>query len=178
MNLYISTYLLGLIYLLAGLPFLFPSEGSRKFVGGFLRGKKWAIYLTLAATAWFVYILSQLGEADFGDYKLWLILIFGGAGLLSIKFLDDFLSVRALCVILLLACRAFIDSAFMQEPEARKIMVAGAYFLVVACMYFGCLPYRARDLSEWLYAKPARAKAFGIATAAYAVICVLITFSY
>ncbi len=178
MNLYISTYLLALVYLLAGLPFLFPGEKSRKFVADFLRGRRWALFLTLTATAWFVYILSQLGEADFGDYKLWLILLFGGAGLLSIKFLDDFLSVRALCVILLLACRAFIDSAFMQEPEARKIMVAGAYFLVVACMYFGCLPYRARDLSEWLYANPNRARVFGAIAAIFGIVCIFATISY
>ncbi len=161
MSLTISIILLAIIFAIFGFPFVSPSKSVRLKTMEFLRSKKAAITLVIPATAWFGYVLSQLGESDFGDYKLLFILIFCGAGLLSFIFLDDFLSVRGLSVLVILSCREFIDSAFMQEPSARLVMVTLAYILVVSAIYFGCLPYRMRDLFTYLYKNDFRAKAFG-----------------
>ena len=42
-----------------------------------LRSQTAAIVLFGGASLWFLYYVSQLGKADFGDYKVILLIIFG-----------------------------------------------------------------------------------------------------
>lgn len=178
MNLYISTYIFAILFLFVGIAFGFRSEQIRTKAFEFLRSKTAAYILFGGSAIYFVYILSQLGESDFGNIKHWLILIFGGASLLAFKFLPDFLSVRGLAAALLLFSRFAIDSAFMQEPQSRLVMVSVAYIVVVASLYFGALPYRMRDMFEYLYERPIRTKVFGIAMLLCSIALVLSTIFY
>lgn len=173
MNLYASTYILAAVFAVAAFALFARPDAARKCAMRFLRSKT-ASYVTFgAATLWFVYLLSQLGEADFGDIKGILIVLFGGAGLLAFKYLPDFLSVRGAAIIALLSCRAFIDSAFMQEPPSRLLLVSVSYLIVVFALYIGTLPYRMRDILEWIFASGRRTKACAALFAALfaALIC-------
>ena len=107
MNLYISTYLLAIISL--GLFFIFAikTQGCEKMMKSFLRSTGAAIVFFGGSGVWFLFQLSQLGEADFGQIKEWLIGIFGVAGVLAFFYLNDFLSVRGVCVLILLLARQF-----------------------------------------------------------------------
>ena len=170
MSLYLSTYLFAAILLAAGAMFALK---FKPLVLAFPRSKKAAVVTFGGGGLWFLYILSQLGEADFGDIKAYLIAIFGIAGILAFKCLDDFLSVRGLAILGLLLSREFIDSAFMKEPVSRLTLVTLSYLAVLASLYLGALPYRFRDFLEFLYAKPGRAFAFGCAlTAAAAALAI------
>jgi len=163
MNLiFLYTLLAGIFFLGLGFFFLFNREDFKQKSISFLRSQNWAYILFGLSTLWFVYILSQLGEADFGDFKMILILIFGGAGLLSFFFLEDFLSVRGLCILLLLSSRAILDAAFMQDIPARLVVVSISYIVIVFSIYVGCLPYRLRDFFNYIYAKSIRQKTFAL----------------
>lgn len=140
----------------------FLLKGSKELAFKFLRSKAMAVLCYGLAGLYFMYILFNLGQSDFGDLKHILIPIFGAAWLLSFKFLDDFLSVRGLFIIFIFASRAFIDSAYMLDIPARYTLVCYSYFLVVISMYVACLPYRLRDFFEYLYANAYRAKCFGV----------------
>lgn len=175
MDLLLATSIFSAILTALGAAFFMPQ--FKPFAFGFLRSRAAALVLFGSGAIWFLYILYHLGEADFGQYKFYLMAIFGAAGVSAFKYLPDFLSVRGLCVLALLFMRVCVDSAFMQEPESRKIMVAIAYAVVVAAIYFGCLPYRMRDLFEWLYARECRVKAFAaILMAAGLSMCVATLF--
>ncbi len=161
MNLYISTYTLAALFIFMGIIFAFFPEKYKSAVYAFPRSKNAAYILFGGSAVYFVYLLSQLGEADFGNIKEMLIVVFGGAAVLAFKYLPDFLSVRGLAVALLLLSRHFLDSAFMQEPTSRLTLVSLTYAIILASLYFGALPYRMRDLIHWLYAKSHRPKTFG-----------------
>ena len=96
MTLYQSTYLFAAILFVCGIFFIFPK--FKPLVTAFPRSKTAAVVTFGGGGLWFLYILSTLGEADFGDIKIYLIAIFGVAGLLAFKYLDDFLSVRGLAI--------------------------------------------------------------------------------
>lgn len=160
MDLFFTTLIFSLLCAFAGVAFWIPS--FKPYAFKFLRSEKAAYLLFGSAALWFVWILFNLGEADFGQYKFILIAIFGGASILAFKHLPDFLSVRGLSALMLLFFRVALDSAFMQEPNSRLVMVTLAYIAIVAFIYFGCLPYRMRDFFEWLYAKNLRVKTFAI----------------
>ncbi len=162
MTLYQSTYLFAAMLALVGVPFAFFAPEFEKTAFGFLRSRKAAVVTFGGSGLWFIYILSQLGESDFGNIKGLLMAVFGGAGILAFFYLNDFLSVRGLCVFWLLISREFLDSAFMQEPQSRLVLVSLTYMLVLASLYFGAIPYRMRDLLTYLYDKPKRARIFGV----------------
>lgn len=160
MTLLQSTLLLSLMLAVFGIFFL-RGESSKQAAFKFLRSKNAAYVLYGLGGLWFVWQLFNLGQSDFGDIKHLLILLFGGAWLLSFKHLPDFLSVRGLCVVLLLLSRVFLDSAYMLDIPARYTLVSITYAVIVATIYTGCLPYRLRDFFEWLYAKKMHAPVFG-----------------
>lgn len=161
MNLYVSTYLLAAALLVLGAAFAFFTGAFKKPAFGFLRSTKAAVVTFGGGGLWFLYMLSQLGEADFGEIKLALIAVFGAAGILAFFYFKDFLSVRGLAVLALIFSNEFLKSAFLQEPESRLVLVTLTYVLIIAALYLGALPYRLRDFFNYLYEKPVRAKAFG-----------------
>lgn len=156
MGIFLSTIILASLFLILGGAFAF--ESFKKCAFGFLRSKRAAHVLVGIAGAWFLWILYNLTEADFGQYKFILMAIFGGAAALSFKYLPDFLSVRGLSVLALLSLREFVNSAYMLDEPYKAVFVSYCYALVVIFIYFGCLPYRMRDFFECIYAKPIRVK--------------------
>ncbi len=162
MDLYLATFIFSAILLVVGIPFLLSPSKSAKEALKLVRDKTAAIVLFGGAIVWFVWILMNLGEADFGDIKNILILVFGGAGILAFHYMPDFLAVRGASVLMLLLCRFFLDSAYMEEPASRLVMVSLAYIAVVVSIYMGSLPYRARDLFKYFEEKSARGRIFGL----------------
>src|SRR5512135_263151 len=67
--------------------------------------------LMLIATAWFLYYLSIESVSDFASYKPILYVFFGAVGLGTCIFVQDFLPVRGLAVLLLLAGKLMVDTA-------------------------------------------------------------------
>ena len=178
MSLYISTYILAAVSFALFAAFALFTEKCRPAMTAFLRSTKAAVVLFGGSGLWFLYQLSQLGEADFGQIKYLLIAVFGVAGILAFFHLNDFLSVRGACVLVLLAARQFLDSAFMQEPQSRLVLVGQTYVWVCAALYLGALPYRLRDFFEFVYAKQWRAKTLGYVFLACAVSLVIASLFY
>lgn len=178
MSLYTATYLSAALIFALGIPFLASPKTSAKNALKFIRNQTASYIFAGAALAWFVWVLFNLGEADFGDIKHILILVFGGAGLLSFAYTPDFLCVRGIAVLTLLMCRQFLDAAFMQEPEARLLLVSVSYILVIAAIYFGSLPYRVRDVFEQFESSPKKGKTFGACLACVGAALFASTFFY
>ncbi len=178
MNLYLSTYLFAAILLAVGIPFALFAKSAKSPSFEFLRSSKAALATFGGGGLWFLYALSQLGEADFGDIKIALIAIFGIAGILAFFYLSDFLSVRGLSIIGLMLSAEFLDSAYMQEPPSRLILVSLTYIVVLLSLYFGAVPYRLRDLLTWLYEKPSRISSFGLLLCACAAALIAASLFY
>lgn len=160
MTIFLSTIILALLFLIAGIAFSFASFKTVAFK--FLRSQEVAYVLITIAGSWFLWILYNLTEADFGQYKYILMAVFGGAGALSFKYLPDFLSVRGLSILMILCLRVLLNSAYMVDATYKALFVLDCYILVVAFIYFGCLPYRMRDFFEWLFEKNSRRKFLAI----------------
>jgi hypothetical protein len=127
-----------------------------------LRCRSLDVALMLVAAGWFLWIVSQLGEADFGNYKVPLFIAFLGIAVGAILWVRDFLGVRAFCTIFMLASWYFLGAAFGHyEVPARLFMVGVVYAGLVATLYLAAIPYRVRDISQWLPKHPAVATASG-----------------
>ena len=178
MNLYLSTYLLATISFVLFVIFALKTDACEKMMINFLRSTTASVVFFGSGLVWFLYQLSQLGEADFGQIKGILMAVFGTAGFLAFFYLNDFLSVRGVCVLILLLGRVFLDSAFMQEPVSRLNLVTQTYIWVVIAIYLGAVPYRLRDFFCYIYADKIRAKILGWIFCACAMSLVICSIFY
>jgi hypothetical protein len=131
------------------------AAAARKFP----RSLPWGWFLMLLGTGWFLWNLSQESIADFANYKDVLYLLFAAVGIGSCLFVQDFLAVRGLAVVLLLLAKLMVDAGRprLDTPWALVIQV-WAYVLVIAGIWFTISPWRLRDLLEWGTANERRIK--------------------
>ena len=120
----------------------------------FPRNLKAGVVLMLLATAWFLYILNAEPIADFTVYKPYMLAGFGAVGVLSCIFVQDFLAVRGLAVILLLLAKTMVDTGRPHLGETPFVVAfqALAYVYVVAGIWFTVAPWRLRDWLNWFTA--------------------------
>ena len=179
MNLFHFTVSTSVILGIAGLSLIFKSNKTENFIRGSLRSSKASILLLAMGLFWFLFHhVQNLGEADFGEYKFIIGLIGIFIAVASYFFINDFLAVRALCIILLFYSRAVLDSAFLQEPQARLFLVSFIYLVVVCSLYFGAWPHRMRDFINWLYTNSKRVNFMGLLLLLYSIILSIVALSY
>lgn len=173
------TFLTALILAMLGFLLTCQFRIAETMLVNFPRSQKSAIFLLCCGLFWFLFRhVSNLGEADFGDYKLIIGLIGIFIGISSYFFISDFLSVRALCILVLFYSREVLDSAFLQEPSSRLFLVSITYLLIVASLYFGAWPYRLRDFISWLLKKRSRSKYLGTFFLIYSCLLFFVKYTY
>lgn len=126
----------------------------------FPRSMPWGYLLMLLGTGWFLYNLSQESIADFAAYKNILFAGFAAIGIGSCIYVQDFLAVRGLAVVLLLLAKLMVDTGRPHLAQTPLVLViqGWAYILVVAGIWFTISPWRLRDLLEWDTANQKRFK--------------------
>jgi hypothetical protein len=146
-----------------GLPQIYGLAKPAAFgaaVRKFPRSLPWGIVLMVVGTIWFLWNLSQESIADFASYKNVLFGGFAGIGLGACIFVQDFLAVRGLAIVLLLLAKLMVDTgrpALTQTPWVLVIQT-WAYVLVVAGIWLTVSPWRLRDLLAWGTANEQRVK--------------------
>jgi len=112
--------------------------------------------LTLGGTAWFMWNVSHESLADFESLKPFLFTLFVGVGLGTCFFVQDFLAVRGLSVLLLLLAKLMVDTERWTGSPWRLVIAVWAYGLVMAALWFTVSPWRLRDLIYWQTANEKR----------------------
>lgn len=179
LSLALATALVALVFLLAGAGLLWRAGDARALLRGFPRSMR-AAYATMGlGSAWTLYLVSQLGEADFGRYKGLIFAAFLAIALLSFKYARDFLSVRGACILYLLCAQALLSAAFMRYDEpARLFMVAPVYAGVALSLYLAYAPFRARDFISWLFGRSGRPRVLGTVLLAYGALLGAVAVSF
>ncbi len=147
----------------------------------FPRNLPLGILLMLLGTAWFVWNVNIEPIADFSTFKPYMMGGFVAVGVLSCIFVQDFLAVRGLAVVLLLLGKLMVDTArphLGQSPFVLVIQV-WAYVFVLAGIWFTITPWKLRDLLDWATATESRTRLLSglrLAFAAFVLILGLTTF--
>src|SRR5438105_12918250 len=114
----------------------------------------------LLGTAWFLWNLSQESIADFASYKNVLFVGFAAVGVGACIYVQDFLAVRGLAIVLLLLGKLMVDTGrpYLSHTSWVLIIQTWAYVLALAGMWLTISPWRLRDLLEWATANEKRIK--------------------
>ncbi len=182
LSLFSFTVLTGLTLLAFGLPFFMRKERWREAVIAFGRSDQ-AAYLTMGlGGAWFLYSVSQLSPADelFGSStRPVLLALFGTAWVGSFFVLKEFLSVRGLAVLILMAAAVGLNSAFgLYEIPTRLLLVTLLYGFILLAIFLGIYPYRWRDFFQWLFTETKRCMVFGATFTFAGVLLLIAAFTY
>ncbi|MCX6890687.1 MAG: hypothetical protein WCL11_21985 [Verrucomicrobiota bacterium] len=162
MTLKLST-LAVLLGLAMGLPQIYGILKPAAFAAAvrrFPRSLPWGYSLMLLGTAWFVWNLSQESISDFAAWKTPLLGAFAAIGIGTCVFVQDFLAVRGLAIVMLLLAKLMVDTGRPSLPVTSWVLVfqAFAYVLVVAGIWFTVSPWRLRDMLNWGTANEQRVK--------------------
>lgn len=140
---------LGVLYLVAHLlplikPFFFQDllqKLPRSTMAGYVA--------TTIATLW---AASLLNSMDLGEYNkmrtIFTLLTFVG-GLLCCFYVRDFLSLRALGILLLLGANVILDGAFLLDNRFKIPLVCNAYAWIILGMTLVSSPYLIRNAIQW-----------------------------
>jgi hypothetical protein len=79
----------------------------------------------------------------------------------------DFLAVRALGVVGLMAAAPLLESAFLKDPSSRLLVPVYGYALLTASLFWVGMPYLFRDAVTWATADQRRWTAFSVAGLVY-----------
>src|ERR1051325_9670231 len=152
-----------IIGLVMGLPQIYGlmnPESFRTAVRKFPRSVRWGFALMLTGTAWIMYNVRLESISDFASYKTFLFGSFAGVGIGTCIFVQDFLAVRGLAVVLLLLAKLMVDTGRPALGDTHWVLVMQtlAYGFVVAGIWLTVSPWRLRDFLEWCTASERRIK--------------------
>ncbi len=178
MNLLIISLLNGLFLTALGVALLSGRPPVERALKAFPRSQPATYLLVALATVWFLFHISRLGEADYGNFKQYIGLGFFAIAVLGVLYVPDFLGVRALAALFLLVADLNLRTAYMRwEVPQRLVLVTWTYFLIILALYLAISPFRVRDTLHWLYRKATRPKMLGAALTAFGLLLAFIGFT-
>lgn len=133
----------------------------RAWLHGFPRSKTAGRALLTLDAAWVFWLVAMMDLGEFTNYRTGLMILVPVAYFLSLKFVDEFLAVRALGMLLLLLAEPLLEAAFLHPETSRLLLVVLAYAWVVLGMFWVGMPYLMRDQIAWLLKSETRWKACG-----------------
>ncbi len=148
------------------------AAAARKFPRNLPAG----IVLMLLGTAWFVWNVNLEPIADFSAYKNAMMIGFTAVGVSACIFVQDFLAVRGLAVVMLLLGKLMVDTGrphLGQTPWVYLIQI-WAYGLVIAGIWFTVTPWKMRDLLNWATATEDRIRIGSSFRLAFAIFVLLL----
>ncbi len=142
----------------------------------FPRNLPLGVVLMLLGTAWFVWNVHLESVSDFAAFKPAMMIGFAGVGVLCCIFVQDFLAVRGLAVLLLLLAKLMVDTGRPHLGQTHWVWViqTWAYLMVIAGMWFTVTPWRVRDLVNWGTATEKRIRVTSTFRLAFALFVVIL----
>jgi len=131
------------------------------------RSRAWGTVFIIAATIWWVVMVSKMDLGEFSSMRNGIILVSIAAAIASWLYLDDFLAVRSLGMIALLAAEPVLEACWMRPEIWRLSLVVLAYAWVIAGLFLVGMPFLLRDRIAWSAAADSRWRAICIAGVAY-----------
>ena len=145
----------------------------------FPRSKIATVIFFGGATVWFLYNIWHLSAADFGDYKNILLVGFAAIALFAFKSVPDFLAVRGLSILILLAAMPLLMAGYMNYEHPLIYFQKGFVYLCISlAIWLGAQPYRLRNFLEFISAKPNRTVMLGAASLGYGFWLIIVSFIY
>ncbi len=173
-SLHAAGLIAGTLLVLLSLAALFSP--ARTFLPKFPRSRTAGAALLTVDLIWSFWLLATMEMGEFATFRRPLLIVLPIGFFLVLKFVDEFLAVRALGILALLTAEPLLEAAFLRPETSRLLVTVLAYLLIVAGLLWVTMPYLLRDQIHWSTKSASRwqlisslALGFGVAILACAI---------
>jgi hypothetical protein len=146
----------GILLVLISLPGMIKPGAVQNLLKRLPRSRMAGIVLLTLVLIWSFWLLSTMEMGEFSSFRRPLLFALPVGYLLVIRFVEEFLAVRALGILCLLAAEPLLEAAFFRYETSRLFLSVLAYLLVVAGLFWVTMPYLLRDQINWSTRSSAR----------------------
>lgn len=149
LSLQTAGFISGAFLLLIGLPGLLRPTLVQSLTQHFPRSFLASAVLLTVDLVWSFWLLSTIAMGEFSSFRPPLLIALPIGYVLALRFVQEFLAVRALGILCLLAAEPLLDAAFFHYEASRLLVTVFAYLLIVAGLFWVTMPYLLRDQINW-----------------------------
>src|SRR5438067_8777144 len=148
-NLQTAGMVVGSLLVLLSLPGFFKPALVQNWLKRFPRSGIAGIVLLSLALVWSFWLLVTMEMGEFASFRRPLLIILPVGYVLVLRFVEEFLAVRALGILCLLAAEPLLEGAFFRYETSRLFVTVLAYLIIVAGLFWVTMPYLLRDQINW-----------------------------
>jgi hypothetical protein len=135
------------------------------------------LMLTVAAI-WFFVLVWVMDLGEFSNWRARVLIATPIAWYLAWRYVDEFLSARALGMLVLLAAEPFLEAAFLRPEMSRLFLVSLVYVWIGFALFWVGMPYTLRDQIAWITRSEKRWRAAALAGIAYGALLLVLPLTY
>jgi hypothetical protein len=148
LSLHAAGIAVGAFLILVGLVGFLKPDLAR-VVQRFPRSHVAGVILLTICLVWTFWLLYTIQMGEFSGFRRPLLIALPIGYALVLRFVDEFLAVRALGILCLLAAEPLLDAAFLRYETSRLLITVFAYVLIVGGLFWVAVPYVLRDQINW-----------------------------
>ncbi|MEM7386035.1 MAG: hypothetical protein AAF514_13930 [Verrucomicrobiota bacterium] len=145
--------IVGMALVLAHVVALLMMGPTQEFLKKLPRNKVLGVILIAVASIWAWWIIKTMDLGEFYALREKILIVIPIAFCLVIFFADEFLAVRALGALALLAACVLLNAAWFKEPRTSILLPILAYAWIILGMFWVGMPYLLRDQIDWVTQK-------------------------
>jgi hypothetical protein len=162
----------GALLLLTHLYAWLRSEQVKGYLPRFPRDYFPGAVLLTVAMLWSMVCLACMDMGEFYHLRGKLLFAVPVSYVLVLVYVREFLAVRALGCVLLLAAGPVLQAAFLQPQQTRLLLPLLAYVWIIAGMFMIGTPYMLRDWIQWVLKSELRWKLATLSGVAYGTLLI------
>src|SRR5207302_6897554 len=139
----------GAVLCLLGVVGLVMHNTARMTLARFPRSRFAGIVILAIDLVWSFWLISTMEMGEFSTFRRPFLIALPIGFFLATRFVDEFLAVRALGILVLLAAEPLLEAAFFRYETSRLVLTVLAYILIVLGLIWVTLPYKLRDQINW-----------------------------
>lgn len=174
MSLKLTGLVVGAVMLASHLWAYLKAEKAMTVAKAFPRNRSWGVTLLGIGLVWSLFLVSCMDMGEFFTWRKWLLILLPITFVLVTIYVPEFLAVRALGVLMLLAASPVLHAAFLQPQTSRLLIPILAYVWALAGMFLVGMPYLLRDWITWATQTAGRWKLAAAGGAAYGALMLLL----
>jgi hypothetical protein len=168
----------GLILCLFGAVGFVMDGSARNFMAAFPRSRTAGIVILAVDLVWSFWLVASMEMGEFSAFRRPFLVILPVGFFLTLRFVDEFLAVRALGILALLVAEPMLDAAFFRYEPGRLVLTLFAYVLVVLGLTWVMVPYKLRDQINWFSKTSARWRGINVFGFVYGVALIALALTH
>ncbi len=170
LSLHTAGLILGLLLVVLHGLALVHSQGTRQLLRAFPRSRQIGVALLTIDAVWAFLLVTKMDLGEFTPWRQMILVAIVAGYFLTLIYVDEFLSVRALGILMLLAAEPLLEAAFLKPEASRLLLTLVAYAWATLGLFWVGMPYLLRDQIGWVSKTDGRWRVAALAGLVYGAV--------